>query len=121
MLLVAPAGDQALTAGGTGSLRFTATNTGGERSAPTTFDVSLPTGVSVQNIRINGTTICESRSCRLPGIEPGESVTVVVAIAAAPSAATGGAAATTAGSGVGWMVRVEPDVSSVGEPVPGGN
>ncbi len=103
-----PAGAETLTAGGTGALRFSATNSGGERSGPTAFDIDLPAGVIVQSVSINGSTICESRSCQLPGIEPGASITVVVDIAAALDAATGGASATIDGSGVGWMVTVEP-------------
>jgi hypothetical protein len=106
--LTGPGGAETLTAGATGALSFSATNSGGQRSGPTAFDINLPAGVSVRSVSIDGSTICESRSCQLPTIEPGASVTVVVAVAAEPGAATGGAAATIDGNGVGWMLRVEP-------------
>ena len=108
MALTAPTGEASLTVGGTGSLRFIATNSGGQRSAPTAFEIGLPSGVGVLSVSVAGSTICDSQSCRLPGIDPGESISVVVTIAATPGAEPGGATATTDDGGVGWMLNVEP-------------
>ena len=97
------------TVGDDGTLSFTATNTGGERSAPTTFDISLPAGVSVRSISVDG--IDDLRESVLPAARHRHR--------ASPSpsssrwrryrcAETGGATATIDGSGVGWMLHVEP-------------
>ena len=107
VVLAEPTGDDVLTAGGSGSLTFTATNEGGVRSASTGFDISLPAGISVQGISVNGTTICDGPACQLPGLEPGESAVVSVVVAAGPDAETGGARVSTGGNGVGWMLRIQ--------------
>ena len=90
-----------LIAGGTGRLTVVVTNTGQQTSLPDEITVDgLPDGVSLSDITIDGTSVCDApqaenalvaaaaSSCRLLPLEPGQADIVLIDLDVAPIART---------------------------------
>ena len=107
VVLSQPEGGAALAAGGAATLRLTAGNVGGQRSAGTPLQLTLPTGVVVTAVSMDGAVICQDgRDCVLPPLEAGQTASVVLTLAIGGDAGSGGALLTADGSGVGWQLRI---------------
>ena len=80
------------TAGGTGTLTLTATNSGGQPSTPLPFTVTTPAGVTVSSIQVAGQPSCTptaQQQCVLPPIDPTRSADITVTLAVLPTAQNG--------------------------------
>jgi len=88
-MLGQPEVEQGLTAGGSGGIKLTVRNDGGEISAAGAVRLTLPTGISAASITVDGAHAGSGTSCTLPAITPHQSVTVTVTLVVEPDAQDG--------------------------------
>ena len=108
LVLSNPSVDQTFQTGGTGRFSVTVTNSGGRTSAEQAVTIALPAGVSLAGVTVDGAAaaVMDAQTCRLPAIEPGASVTVVLSVAVSENAVDGVATATIDGRAVQWELGI---------------
>jgi hypothetical protein len=120
--LFAPLGGDQLSPGGSDALGFTAGNTGGARSAATPLHFTLPAGVDLERVTVDGAVVCTTvEECTLSPLEAGGAMNVTVIVRAAPGAQSGAVRIAVDRSALGWRLVVQSSATAIiEEPAPTG-
>ncbi len=95
-----------LSAGGSATITFTATNNGDEESLPSPIVVSTPSEVTATGVDVAGAAPCiplDADSCRIPAIGAHQSVQLTIALTATSRATIGGRLTVSAGDTVATL------------------